>query len=99
MKHTLEKRQYEFCQNWSTFGARLIKRTTLQKCQGPLVAVYIDPTEAYYQDSGIGGQFIQYWGWSKVQTVKSTSCLDHIITNDANSCITEYKQKIENFTN
>ena len=32
-----------------------IKRTTLQKCQGPLVAVYIDPTEAYYQDSGIGG--------------------------------------------
>lgn len=55
MKHTLEKRQYEFCQNWSTFGARLIKRTTLQKCQGPLVAVYIDPTEAYYQDSGIGG--------------------------------------------
>ena len=55
MKHTLEKRQYEFCQNWSTFGARLIKRTTLQKCQGPLVAVYIDPAEAYYQDSGIGG--------------------------------------------
>ena len=55
MKHTLEKRQYEFCQNWSTFGARLIKRTTLQKCQGPLVAVYLDPTEAYYQDSGIGG--------------------------------------------
>lgn len=49
------KKQYEFCQNWSTLDARFITRMTIQKCQGPLVAVYIDPAEAYYQDSRIAG--------------------------------------------